>query len=211
MRFSTESQRGFTLLEMIVVLLIVSLVSALLMQGFLYMASVYGVVERRQKVQQGNQLAGGWLSDSVRGLVNGIDGASWIVRSEAPFAGTEEGFDGIGLVALSTAGGVVRPLKVEWHLESEASGALALVYSEQRIERDDADRFVVRRWSRGRGRFSYLSEGQWHDRFPVGDKKDSVLPQAIRLDVDSPRAPLQLVIRPGASHRRYVAPRPDLL
>ena len=209
MRYSTERVRGFTLLEMLVVLLIVSLVSALLMQGFLYMAGIYGVVDRKQKVMQVNQLSGGWLADSVQGLVNGVDGAAWVAYSGKPFSGTEQGFEGVGLAALTTAGGVVSPLIVEWRLVGDSSGGLSLVYGEQRLGRSEEDRHVVRSWPRASGRFSYYSAGKWYERFPIGGEGARILPDAIRIEVDALRAPLQLIVRPGASASIYYAPRKE--
>lgn len=209
MRYSTERVRGFTLLEMIVVLLIVSLVSALLMQGFLYMAGIYSVVDRKQKLMQVNQLSGGWFADSVRGLVNGVDGVAWIARAEKPFSGTEQGFEGISLTALSTAGGVVSPLLVEWQLVSDSSGGLSLVYVEHRLGRNEEDRRIVRDWPRASGHFSYYSAGQWYGRFPVDGKTARILPDAIRLEVESLRAPLQLIVRPGAATSTYHAPHKE--
>lgn len=211
MRYSTERVRGFTLLEMIVVLLIVSLISALLMQGFLYMAGVYAVVDRKQKVMQINQLSGGWLADSIRGLVNGVDGAAWVEHSAKPFTGSEQGFEGVGLTALSTAGGVVSPLIVEWRLVGDSSGGLSLVYSERRQGRDMDDRHIARHWPRASGRFSYFSAGQWYERFPVVADEKRVLPDAIRIEVDSPRAPMRLIVRPGTSASAYIAPRKESL
>lgn len=209
MRYSIKRVRGFTLLEMLVVLLIVSLISALLMQGFLYMAGVYGVVDRKQKVMQINQLSGGWFADSVRGLVNGVDGAAWMAQSARPFSGSEQGFEGIGLLALSSAGGVVSPLIVEWQLVGDSSGGLSLVYGERRLGRSEDDRHVARHWPKASGRFSYFSAGQWYERFPVGDDGGRVLPDAIRVQVSSSRAPLQLIVRPGSSSSAYVAPRKE--
>lgn len=206
---STERAKGFTLLEMLVVLLIVSLISALLMQGFLYMAGVYGVVDRKQKALQSNQLSIGWLKDSVQGLVNGADGSAWKEYSAQPFTGSESGFEGLGLVALSTAGGVVTPLIVGWRFEGGSSDELSLVYSERRFGRADADHHVVRRWPRGVARISYLVGDQWHANFPVAQGQHDRLPGAIRVEVNSPRAPLYVIVRPGVSTGPYIAPRKE--
>lgn len=206
---STERSKGFTLLEMLVVLLIVSLVSALLMQGFLYMAGVYGVVDRKQKALQSNQLTTGWLKDSVQGLVNGADGIAWKEYSAQPFTGTDSGFEGLGLAALSTAGGVVTPLVVEWRFEGGSSGELSLIYSERRFGRAEVDRHVVRHWPRGVARISYLVADQWHANFPPAQGQNDRLPGAIRVEVDSPRAPLYVIVRPGASTGQYIAPRKE--
>ncbi len=212
---STKSQNGFTLLEMIVVLLITGMISALLMQGFIYMAGIYHAVDRRQQILLSNQLIQGWLSDSVRGLVNGIDSAAQGEHFSAPpFRGDETGFTALNLHSLSTAGGVMRPIRVQWQLQRTSSGELELIYQEERSAQETPDTFSARSWPRGTGRFSYLSNGQWHSTFPPpgaswAPQDQHTLPDAIRLEIDAHKAPLYAILRPGSSRLAYTPPARD--
>lgn len=209
---STNRQKGFTLLEMIVVLLITGMISALLMQGFIYMAGIYHAVDRRQQILLSNQLIQGWLGDSVRGLVNGIDSAAeGEYFSAPPFRGDETGFAALNLHSLSNAGGVMRPIRMQWKLQRRSSGELELLYLEERSAQETPDTFTARQWPRGTGRFSYLSNGQWYSEFPLPGanwttQDQRVLPDAIRLEVDAPRAPLYAILRPGSSRLTYTPP-----
>lgn len=209
---STKRQKGFTLLEMIVVLLITGMISALLMQGFIYMAGIYSAVDRRQQVLLSNQLIQGWLGDSVRGLVNGIDSATeGEYYKGPPFRGNETGFAALNLHSLSNAGGVMRPIRMEWKLQRTNAGELELLYEEERSAQATPDTFTARRWPRGTGRFSYLSNGQWYSEFPLpsaswGSPNQLLLPDAIRLEIDSPRAPLYTILRPGSGRLPYSRP-----
>lgn len=203
-------QQGFTLLELLVVFLIVSLIATLLMQGFMYMAGIYGAVERRQVAARSEALVQGWLAESVKGLVNGVDGHA---LAERRFGGSGQSFRGPALVAITHSGGVTRPLEVEWAFQRQGE-ALALAYREWPLDTEPTDWYTVHRWRAGEGRFSYLVNGEWHNAFPpvagrLWDESSPRLPDAIRLEVAGSRVPQVVIVRLEAGRLAYRPPRPE--
>lgn len=212
MLFLTKSHRrlhsGFTLLEMLVVVLLVSLLASLLMQGFIYTSGIYKSVERRQALAQREELLNGWLRDSVHGLINGADGEE---AKKVYFSGNQDGFSGMSLGALSGRFPGL-PVIITWSIERTPDRSL-LVYEETPLYGGFAERYVIRDWPDSRMEISwrYLQGGAWQQSFPdraSAFKRDNknLLPQAISLQVDSVPAPVEIVIAVRANPLRYMPP-----
>lgn len=208
-----RQQAGFTLLEMMVVLVLVGLISAMLMQGFVYVAGIYSSVERKQQQWQQQMLQRAWLKESVRSLTNGVDGS---LAKPYFFQGDTQGFTGLALQGLSYAGGVGRPLRVQWQLEQDAEqGILFLRYRELRLGEqstvvDDNPWYEVGRWQQGQGQFSYYSQGSWQSSFSgrvlnTQDVKPRV-PELIRLEVEAGAHSLDIWLSAAVTSMPYVSP-----
>lgn len=208
-----RQQAGFTLLEMMVVLVLVGLISAMLMQGFVYVAGIYSSVERRQQHWQQQMLQRAWLKESVRSLTNGVDGT---LAQPYFFQGDSQSFAGLALQGLSYAGGVGRPLRVQWQLERDAEqGALFLRYRELKLGQESANTdenpwYEVGRWQQGQGQFSYYSQGSWHSVFSgrVLHPRDTNprVPELIRLHIKVGARSLDIWLATAVTTLPYVSP-----
>src|SRR5690606_26465244 len=204
-------QQGFTLLEMIVVLLLVGMISAMLMQGFIYVAGIFSSVERRQQHWQQQTLQRSWLQESVRSLTNGVEGP---LAEGHFFNGDEQGFTGLALHGLSYAGGVGRPTRIQWQLVPDEQQGLLLSYREIKLHQsqpnsEDNPWYTVARWAKGEGRFRYFSQGGWHERFsgrPLPDQDNPVLPELIVLNVEAGARSVEIWLSTAASSSAYEAP-----
>lgn len=213
MTLRLRRQSGFTLLEMMVVLVLVGLISAMLMQGFVYVAGIYSSVERRQQHWQQQMLQRAWLKESVRSLINGVDGT---LAQPHFFQGDKQGFTGLALQGLSYAGGVGRPLRVQWLLERDVDqGVLFLRYRELKLAKDSVDGdenpwYVVARWQEGQGQFSYYSQGDWLPSFSgrvlSGQDINPRVPELIRLQVETGTRSFDILLATAVTIMPYVSP-----
>jgi prepilin-type N-terminal cleavage/methylation domain len=206
--------RGFSLLEMLVVLMITGLISALLMQGFMYMAGVFSSVDRQQQRVSASELQRGLFSDSVCSLVNGVDSELF---SEPPFVGDNSGFKGLATSGLTYMGGVARPVYVEWYFR-QREGRLQLVYRElsDRPDTESID-YVIASWlGSASATLNYLVDGEWRKVFEPADlfavqrgERVRVLPDAIRIQVSDSRSGLDLIKRTCSEVLAYSSPKPS--
>ncbi|MEN0037218.1 MAG: prepilin-type N-terminal cleavage/methylation domain-containing protein [Cellvibrio sp.] len=199
---------GFTLLEMLVVVLLVSLLASLLMQGFIYTSGVYKSVERRQALAQREELLNGWLRDSIHGLINGADGE---IAQKVYFSGNQDSFSGLSLGALSGRFPGL-PVVITWSIERTANTS-ALIYSEAPLYGGNAERYVIREWPDSKMAISwqYMQDGGWQQSFPAKTsvfKRDdkNLLPRAIALHVSSLATPFEIIISVRSSPLRYAPP-----
>lgn len=211
MSFSTRSApgvpRGFTLLEMLVVILLVSLLASLMMQGFIYMSGTYQTVERRQLRAQQQELFEGWLRDSIHGIVNGVDG-TW--GKDNQFSGDSASFSGISLGSLAGEPSGT-PIKIVWSLEKKNAQTL-LRYGEAPLTGGAMTWYTLKEWpSTVSASWQYLHDGEWLSSFPTQtsifarDKK-AVLPRAISLYVNSVPIPIELIVSVRGNPNAYVPP-----
>jgi len=161
--------KGFTLLEMLVVLVLVGLVSTLLLQGFSYVLHL-----RERFLQQLNDLQQGaiqeyWFRSSTSALIANYENA------EPIFKGDSKQFSGLTLSALDADGGV--PMPMTWQLHYEY-GITSLRYLHT-----GGETWQILQWQSDVGEFQYLSvQGEWHSEWPpaLGDQSPQ-LPRAILL------------------------------
>ncbi len=136
--------RGFTLLEMMVVLVLVSLITVLLMQGFSF---VVGLQERirQQLVQiQDIELREQWFRSVVRSFHRGRN------ADDAQFTGNSEQFSGLVLQPLINDTGM--PTKVYWAIERDGSEFI-LTYQEDQLEPA-----TIMRWTTESPEFRYMDD-----------------------------------------------------
>lgn len=211
---SKGRQQGFSLLELLVVLLLVGLISTMLMQGFVYVAGIFQTVERRQQVWNQQLLQRNWLVESVRTLTNGVAGT---LAKGHYFKGDAQGFSGLAVYGLSYSGGVVRPVRVEWQLLNEQE-VLELRYRELTLRdsallEEDTPWYVMGRWPQAQGVFTYAHEGQWSTQFRAisrtGEQLSARLPQAIRLQIDAGPRSMDILAKIAVTPSIYRAPEPD--
>ncbi|EDN65723.1 conserved hypothetical protein [Beggiatoa sp. PS] len=144
---------GFTLLEMLVVLFIVSLISTLLLEGFTHVLHL----RSRFLVQLDNSQKGAiqeyWFQSTTTGIVTDY------YKGEHIFKGNEQEFSGLTLMALDAMPGV--PTSFAWQLKY-TDGIMKLGY-----KNSQGEYWEVAHWFSQQGHFQYQGEeGEWHDQWP---------------------------------------------
>lgn len=196
---------GFTLLELLVVVLLVSLLASLLMQGFIYLSGVYSTVARRQAHAQQQELLEGWVRDSIQSLTNGLDSA----KPLPDFSGDAERFGGISLRSIARFGSG-EAIRIEW-LINQSLEKTQLIYSESPVQGGDTVQYVIREWPGVSAQWRYWDGKSWLNSFPertavFNSKPQPKLPLAIALYVDSVPNPIELIVTTRSSIDPYLPP-----
>lgn len=171
---SRASTQGFTLLEALVTLVIVSLLVATLMQALSHSLDMRTRLIRLQRAARVDALQQAWFRQTLAGAVADLPDARGGLR------GTPDRVELVSLAPL-TGDGLAR---ITWELRS-GPGGRALLY------RQDAEPEVEVVPALREARFAYLQrDGSWTDRFdpPEGesypsrtDPAPASLPRAVRL------------------------------
>jgi len=178
------NQTGFTLIEILVVLIIVGMTSGILFQA---LGQAYRLQDRfgRElfKGQQG-QMAAGWYRQSVQGLQpDYLDG-------QHIFHGEDQEFSGLTSNPLSDEYGA--PTPITWKIRiNRQNGTTELIYIEEKRET------LVLTWHGNEARFIYLDEQQAsHDRWPPPLGLWPQLPKQIQLIAKDTYEPINIVATP---------------
>lgn len=175
---SINCQRGMTLLELLVVMVLLSVITALLMQGLSQSLAIYERVQRRQYEGMPQLLVMQWFNDSVGSMQAELD-APRQLRGDNFF------FEGSSQQPLVAQNGEVQP--VRWSISQQKKGEVTLDY------RQPGRSWTLLRWPEGtQALFTYLDEqGNAHNQWPpeqtfVSLRPDGIMPVAIQLMVSSP-------------------------
>jgi general secretion pathway protein J len=174
----SRQQSGFTLVEVLVVLTLISMLSALLFQGFGYMLATYDRLQDRQSEEFRQNLVQGWWRDSLESAVP-------YYENRLRFSGDALSIHGASYEPLWRKAGI--PSEISWRLERRRD-ELHLVYEEPPYQP-----VSVQRWGAdARAAFSFLSEsGEWQmDWLPSRDRQ---LPEAVQLIIEEGRGAEQRV------------------
>lgn len=166
-----KSQQGLSLLEMMVVLVIVSLVSTLIIQGFGYTLGLYQRVVQIQQSHNTETLTYHWLRSSLSSLAAPKEDIH-------TFKGNQLELEGYSFQALQARSGI--KTKIGWKLQSQGT-MLKLFYSERE------NSFKVYQWEDVQGGFEYRdANGSWQTHWPVNEGNPKKLPEMIRLKLLGP-------------------------
>lgn len=169
--------RGFTLLEVLVVLVLVGLISTVTMQGFSFVLNLQERLKRQLVDTQYRNLQESWFRDVVRSFRE-----KKVKAGEAVFTGSPHKLEGFSLLSLKGRVGV--PIQTQWLLE-EYDGGQYLKYS---IE--GGEPVIVADWLGADVIFQYLDrKGQLHNEWPPSELV-SYLPKGILLSSPSVVKPL---------------------
>ena len=164
-RGEMELQRensGFTLLEMLVVLIILGLITSLLSKGLTTTWQNFQRLSARDLALSTAQLPVQWFRDGIKhALLYHPDHG--VVRA------TEERFRFVTAASPDARDGV--PSKIEWIISSDVDASFL------RFAREDGDTVTVATSVRP-FKFQYLAKGKWTDGFLPSN---SQLPTAIRI------------------------------
>lgn len=179
-----SSQSGFTLIEVLVVLIIVGMTSGVLFQA---LERAYRLQDRFGvelfNVQQG-QMAADWYRQTVQGLHPDYpDGRN-------VFQGKDREFSGLTGNPLSDGYGA--PTPISWKIRSDQqNGTTELVYLEGKQETP------ILTWRGNQARFIYLDEQQTpHDSWPPPLGLSTQLPKQIQLVVKDAGEIINIVASP---------------
>ena len=166
-----RQHRGLSLLEMLVVLVVVSLLATLVVQGLGFFLAKYDSVNRLQAKMLNDGVPEGWFASSVAGMVP-------LSRPARSLSGDETGFEGITMTALTAESGL--PQRIGWTVDRREQ------ISELRYREGTAVDWLV--WSTpGEPRFEYAdARGEWFDSWPPDERAPKRIPSLIRLvDADA--------------------------
>ncbi|EIJ43006.1 prepilin-type N-terminal cleavage/methylation domain-containing protein [Beggiatoa alba B18LD] len=150
--------RGFTLLEMLVVLVISSFISVLLMQGLSFLAQLQG-----RFVEQLDDLHIGALQEYwFRSTVTNVLADYKDVENNYVFQGNSERFSGLTIAGLDNEAGVPTPFAWTIIKTDEQYG---LYY--QALDKPNEPAWQVAIWQGQADGFRYLDrKGQWFNQWP---------------------------------------------
>lgn len=162
---------GFTLLEMLVVLVLVSFISLLLMQGLSFVLQL-----RTQFVNQIDDLQQGalqeyWFRSTTRSLFPARKETAYV------FKGEKTAFSGLTTASLHEPIGM--PTAFKWELQPQNDKTILYYYPDW--VNQPQEKWQVMEWFGNEGQFQYRDiNGTWSDSWPPG-KFDFVtqLPEAI--------------------------------
>ena len=168
---SRKAVLGLTLIEMLVVLVLVSLLGTLLIQGTGFFLGRYATVSRIHREASHAALGQHWFISSVQAMVPS--------RLEARrFAGDASSFEGVTLQALAAESGL--PVRARWSIAVDGASEI-VVYAQE-----GGEPWTVLVSDDGGLAFQYAdSTGHWHDRWPTASNARSPLrehiPRMVRL------------------------------
>ena len=162
--------RGFTLVEMLVTLAVVSLVGALLWQALATAGRLEQQLERTRTLSNDDLLRRAWVEQALAGVMTGAQG------DPVRFRGRRDTLS--GYTAMPPWPGSLGPELMT--LEIERSGDEAQRLLARRPGRDEP--LELWRWAGRDGGFEYLDTGgRWHDTWPPPQGRQPRLPVAVRL------------------------------
>lgn len=176
-----SDQAGFTLIEVLVVLIIVSMVGGILFQA---LERAYQLQERFGielfNVQQGH-MAADWYRQTVQGLHPDYRGGTSV------FQGSDREFSGLTSNPLSNEYGALT--QITWRIRNNRrNGTTELLYLEGKQET------TILSWRGNEARFVYLDEKQTlYDSWPPPMGLSTQLPKQIQLVAKDAGDPVNIV------------------
>ena len=167
--------KGFTLVEMLVVMVLLGLISSILFQGLSLIGKVQSRLIPNIQKQQKQMLQERWFRESVSGLMAGV-------KNTEHFTGTQSGFTGISISPLHSNNRA--PQLIEWEIATSDEQYILGYKQQQGLS------WQIETYSSESQQpvFVYLdSSGQWHNNWNIrgADSNQAALPEAIALKKES--------------------------
>ena len=177
-------QSGFTLVEMLVVLLIVGMVSGLLFDGAAQLMGMQARLDGQLIRLRGEALRADWLRQVVQGLQPDYSDGKQV------FKGSPRGFSGLSTNPLSAGYGALQPFTVTLTHDA-ARNTMLLGYG------GGSSASVLSSWPGEQGRLRYLDDrGGAHEDWPPALGLWPQLPRAITLEGERDGAPWLIAAAP---------------
>ncbi|MDM8545824.1 PulJ/GspJ family protein [Candidatus Venteria ishoeyi] len=201
-----NNNRGFTLLEMLVVLVITSLVSMLLFHSLSYVLNLRTRFFEQLEGLQTGTMQQYWFRSSTAAIIPDYEKTPHVFQMHDAmiFQGNEQGFSGLTLAALDQESGI--PTQFGWILAQD-SGIYTLTYSPQSkvtaygVATDKPASWPILRWEGETASFPvgfrYLHmDGSWQETWPPPSVKAvNQLPEAILFNGYYQQQPLTWIVR----------------
>lgn len=194
---ATSRTAGFTLLEMLVVLLITGMAMALTFQVLGQFQRAHARVGASERTTREQRLSDAWFRESVQGLYPAADPATveaglstWLEKAELEpvFSGDADGFTGVTLSPVWAGQGI--PTVQHWKIIRAPAGArLELMESgspslQLQLRLPHADEM----------RFLYLdTAGKSYSQWPPAKGQETQLPASIVLELQNKGSPVFLI------------------
>jgi general secretion pathway protein J len=177
-------QRAFTLVEVLVVLVIVSLVSGILIQALGQVFQLQHRFGEEMAYSRQDAMAADWFRQGIEGLQPDYQAGA------NRFKGAERSLSGLTTNPLSSDYGATFPLRLEIKFDPQ-SGTTRLVHGEARSAA------AILSWPGNSGRFRYLDQkGEEHETWPPPLGLWPQIPTAVRLEADLGGTPTVVVAVP---------------
>lgn len=192
-----RAQAGFTLLEMIVTLVVVSLIVVVLMQALQQALGLRTRLLRFERETRMATLQEEWFRDSVSAAVVDLPDAL------GPMQGDAGAFAMVSAAPLQGAG----PVRIGWSLGDDGHGAQALVYTAGAGDGARAVRVVAGLQDAA---FSYLgADGRWRGAWKQEAGKPLPLPRMVRLQATTAAGHLLWLVAIASDGRDQRILRPE--
>lgn len=192
-----RAQAGFTLLEMIVTLVVVSLIVVVLMQALQQALGLRTRLLRFERETRMATLQEEWFRDSVSAAVVDLPDAL------GPMQGDAGAFAMVSAAPLQGAG----PVRIGWSLGDDGHGAQALVYTAGAGDGARAVRVVAGLQDAA---FSYLgADGRWRGAWKQEAGKPLPLPRMVRLQATTDAGHLLWLVAIASDGRDQRILRPE--
>lgn len=174
---------GFTLLEVLVVLVIMGLLSTLLLEGFSFVLTLrVRLLSQLQDVQQSALQEYGFRNSTAALVPDYYNGKNL-------FQGSEHELSGLTMAPLEASIGELLPFA--WQIQHQ-QGMTTLRY-----RKSDGEYWEIAHWPGEEGKFLYQDEeGQWHSQWPPHSFSTSVpqLPRLILLQGQRRQIPMTWIV-----------------
>ena len=173
---------GFTLLEMLVVLILVSLISILLLEGVSYVLHLRsGFLIQLEDSQKGT-LQEYWFWSTVSAIVTDYRGSEFI------FKGERNKFSGLTIAPLDNVTGM--PSSFAWQLK-QTNGVMTLQYKNSLDQS-----WEIAHWLGNQGHFRYMAaDGKWHTKWPPFGVNTAQIPRVILLFGQRRQTPFTWIVK----------------
>jgi len=178
------SQPGFTLVEMLVVLLIVGMASGLLFEGAAQLMGMQARLERQLTRLRGEAMHADWLRQVVQGLQPDYADGRQI------FKGSSAGFSGLTTNPLTARYAALQPFAVTLTRDATHNSMLLTYGSGSKAS-------TIFSWPGALGRLRYLDDrGNAHEDWPPPQGLWPQLPRGITLEGERDGAPWLIAAAP---------------
>ncbi len=169
---SLRQTLGFTLIEMLVVLVLLGIITTLLIEGFTYVIRLRSRVLAHVEEITVRKMEENWVRSLCGGLTPDFKGEKHV------FIGQRSYLSGLTLAPLKSNPGVPTPFTLQFRQED---GEIFLDYREW-----DGEIWEIAHWKGTEAGFAYADKsGQWGKQWPVPKvQKMSQLPEGVVLEVD---------------------------
>ena len=179
-----KAAAGFTLVELLVVLVVAALISGVLLSGFERVLDIRLRLAAFLDGVDAPTLVADWFRASVGGLVPDAH------TGRNRFAGNARHMTGLSLAPLNATAGV--PTEITWEVAFDADAGRSYLRYRNGNDRE----MTIASWPGDYGRLRYCgSDLACHDAWPLNDRSDQ-LPALIRLDAIKGSEPWPILAAP---------------